>query len=271
MPSRRLDSNLVEAEPGVLRLRLGPPGDSGCEVGAEGRYRWSLSADGQWLTLDQIAEACPVRGEILAGTWQRNVGFSYAGGPGIATNFEPYIAVTLPTDTWTGGEFGATDTVIADSGTRGFKVWKDLDGFVDPCDRSKGRLRIEPGMDAFLAYLRTDPRFTITHDVEFQIDGHRAVDIAFQLGKSLTEPCWDLDGDPANKTGVLEWVPQAEPNPDFFWNGELGGAGLAIVTEVDGVTIVFESVNVTTGPASADREVLDTIRFLDALPEPPPG
>ena len=269
MPSRRLDSNLVEAEPGVLRLRLGPPGSSGCDVGAEGRYRWSLSADGQWLTLEQVTEACPVRGEILAGTWQRNVGFSYGGGPGIATNFEPYIAVTLPSDAWTGFEFSNTDTVIAENEKRGFKVWKDLDGFVDPCDRSKGRLLIEPGMDAFLAYLRTDPRFTITRDVEFEIDGHRAVDLAFQLGKNLTEPCWDFDGDPANKTGVLTWVPQAEQNPDFFWNGELGGAGIAVVTEVDGVTVVFESVNVDTGPASADREVLDTVRFLDALPEAP--
>ena len=75
MPSRKLDSNLVEVEPGVLRFRLGS-GASGCEVGAEGRYRWSLSADGQWLTLEPITEACPVRGEIVAGTWQRNVGFS---------------------------------------------------------------------------------------------------------------------------------------------------------------------------------------------------
>lgn len=271
MPSRRLDSNLVESEPGVLRLRLGPPGDSGCDIGAEGRYRWSLSADGQWLTLEPITEACPVRGEIVAGTWQRNVGFSYGGGPGIATNFEPYLAVTLPTDTWTGVEFADLDTVHTNGTVRGFKAWKDLDGFVDPCDRSKGRLLIDPGMDAFLAYLRTDPRFTITRDVEFEIDGHRAVDIAFQLGKNLTEPCWDLDGDPNNKTGVLEWVPQAEPNPDFFWNGELGGAGIAVVTEVDGATIVFESYNQETGPASADREVLDTVRFLDALPEPPPG
>ena len=271
MPSRMLGSNVVEEAPGTLLFVLSATGSSGCAFQAEGRYRWSVSEDGQWLTLEQVSEACPVRGEILPGTWQRNLGFSSHGGPGILTNFEPYMTLTLPADTWNGAEFAMTDTVSTESQKRGLKVWKDLDGFFDPCDRSKGRLLIDPGMDAFLAYLRTDPRFSVTHDREFQIDGRRAVDIAFRVGQNLSEPCADLDGDPDNPRGVLTWVPQDEPNSSFFWNTELGGAGIAAVTEVDGTTVVFESVNVETGPADADREVLDTVRFVDALPTPPPS
>ena len=271
MPSRKLDSNLVEIEPGVLRLRLGS-GASGCDVGAEGRYGWSLSADGQWLTLDPISDECDVRAEIVAGTWQRNVGFSSPGGPGIAVNFEPYVALTLPDQAWIGAEYADMDTVHTNSGDRGFKIWKDLDGFVDPCDRGKGRLLIDPGMDAFLAYLRDDPRFTITKETELQIDGYRAVEVLFQLGADIAEPCWDFDGDPNNKTGVLLWVPQSVPDSGAVWNGELDTPGIVTVTEVDGVTLAFESVNVPPGgDLTSDREILDTVRFLDALPTPPPG
>jgi hypothetical protein len=272
MPTRRLGSNVVEEEPGVLLFVLSSPGLSGCEIRSQGRYRWSVSEDGQWLTLDPISEACPVRGDILPGTWQRNVAFSYAGGPGIAVNFEPYVAMTLPAQPWTGLEYYDTDTVHTNSGDRGFKIWKDLDGFVDPCDRGVGRLDLDPGMDAFLAYLRDDPRFTDHQETEMEIDGHRAVEVRFQLGADFSEPCWDFDGDPTNKRGVLLWIPAAERNLQAFWNGELDTQGIATVTEVDGVAYVFEAVNVKPGEdLTSDREVLDTVRFLDALPTPPPS
>ena len=227
MPSRKLDSNLVEIEPGVLRLRLGS-GASGCEVGAEGRYRWSLSADGQWLTLEPITDACAVRSEIVTGTWQRNVGFSSGGGPGIATNFEPYIALTLPDvglgsapssptrtpstptaparprrsrsgRTWTGSSTRATETRVGSSSTPGWTR----------SSRTCARTRASRSRE----------------ETEFQIDGHRAVEVVFQLGADIAEPCWDFDGDPANKTGVLLWVPQGEQNVEAFWNGELDSAG----------------------------------------------
>ncbi len=274
MSTRRLGSNVVEERPGELLFILGLPGVTDCEARDEGRYRWSVSEDGQWLTLDQVSEACDVRGEILAGTWQRNVSFSYAGGPGIATNIEPYVELTLPDIGWVGAEFADTDTVHTNAAKddRGFKIWKDLDGFVDPCDRSKGRLLIDPGMDAFLAYLRDDPRFTDLQETEFQIDGHRAVEVVFQLGADISEPCWDFDGDPNNKTGVLLWIPEAAGKDQAVWNGEIDTPGIATVTEVDGVTLVFEAINVKPGEdLTSDREVLDTVRFVDALPTPPPS
>ena len=59
--------NVVEVEPGVLRFILCHARASDCDLRADGRYRWSLSTDGQWLTLEPIAEACAVRGEILDG------------------------------------------------------------------------------------------------------------------------------------------------------------------------------------------------------------
>jgi hypothetical protein len=267
-----LPSRVTEESPGVVRFTMANSADPDCLTGDEGAYRWSQTADGRWLTLELVEDACEARAEILAGTWQRSLAHDSPGGPGIAATLEPFLTFTLPLDAYKGRGLGTLDEVVIDrtDDRMSFKVWKDLDGFVDPCDRSKGRLDIDPGMDAFLAYLRNDPRFTVTEEQEFDIDGHRAVRVDFQLGANLSEPCHDFDGDPANKTGVLLWAPGADPDPDYFWNGELDTPGTIVVTEVAGATLAFESVLVEpNGDFSTDFAVLDTVRFLDTLPEPP--
>ena len=80
-----------------------------------GTYRWSTTADGQWLTLTLVEDACDIRAQILPGTWQRNLGFSSAGGPGLVVNFRPYVSFTLPAETWKGNEFAETDTMALDN------------------------------------------------------------------------------------------------------------------------------------------------------------
>ena len=107
-------------------------------------------------------------------------------------------------------------------------------------------------MDAFLAYLREDPRFTVTREDEFELDGHRAVEVEYTVGANITPPCWDFDGDPADKTGVLVYVPEAEPNTEAFWNAPIDSPGLLVVTEVDGATLTFESAIEESG-TWADR------------------
>jgi hypothetical protein len=269
-----LQSRVSEVSPGVVRLEMATMADPDCVGRDAGTYRWSPSPDAQWLTFELIEDACETRAEILAGTWQRSLAHDNPGGSGIAAVLEPNLMFTLPEAAYKGRGLGGRDELVIDRADdrMSFKVWKDLDGFADPCDRSQGRLLIEPGMDAFLAYLREDPRFTVTEEQEFEIDGHRAVRVDFQLGADLAEPCWEFDADPTNKTGVLLWVPGAEPNQDAFWNGELDTPGTVVVTEVDGATLAFESVLVEpNGDLSTDFGLLDTVRFLDELPAPPAG
>jgi hypothetical protein len=265
-----LESSVAEVSPGVIRLTMVTMANPGCVGRDSGDYRWSLSPDGQWLTLELVEDACETRAEILPGTWQRSLAHDSSGGPGIAAIYDPYLTFTLPEDTYLGWGLGL-DALVVDSEVRTFKVWKDLDGFADPCDLSKGRLAIDPGMDALLDYFRTDPRFTVTSEEEFQLDGHRAVDLRFTMGANLSAPCWDLDGDPANKNGVLTWVPGAEIDPNHFWNGPIGSPGLLVITEVDGATLAFEAATIDGGDFAIDRATLDTVRFLDTLPAPPPS
>ena len=171
----------------------------------------------------------------------------------------------LPAATYLAG--GQTDTILIEAPSLSFKLWKDLDGFVDPCDIEAGRMDLEPGMDAFLAYLNGDPRFTVTSQEEFEIDGHRAVEVQYKIGELVTPPCWDFDGNEADKTGVLTWIPRAASGG--FWNGRINDQGMVVVTEFDGAALIFEPVKPSGSTWVIDRDVLETVRFLDALPTPP--
>jgi hypothetical protein len=266
---RLLPSTVIEESPGVLRLTLNSPGLVSCEMRDAGTYRWSLSEDGQWLTLEPIEDACPDRSAIVAGTWQHNLGYSNEGGPGIAVNFAPYVAFTLPVEQWTGNQFGETDTLVLDNGdgTADLRIWKDPDGFVDACDREAGRLDLDPGIDAFLAYLRDGRQFSVIEETELTVDGRRAVEVEIRLGDAIEGPCAPLDGNESDRRGILLWAPHADQGA--FWNGVAGDQWSLVVTEVDGATFLMEVVRQDGTTWPVDRDVLESIRFLDALPTAP--
>lgn len=267
--SRMLGSNVVEETPGVLRFTLSNPGESNCDMRSVGTYRWALSDDAQWLTLDRIEDECSLRGEILAGTWQQNVGFSSAGGSGIAANFRPFVTMTLPAEPWRGNEYAEPETMVLDNsdGSASFKIWKDPDGFVDACDREAGRLDLEPGIDPFLAYLDGGEQFTVLGQKEYTIDGHRAVEVEIRLGDAIDGPCAPFDGNEDDRRGILLWASHAAQ--DAFWNGLSGDRWPLVVTEVDGATFLMEIVRQEGSAFPVDRSIIDSIRFHATPPEPP--
>lgn len=265
----RFGSNVVETEPGILRFILSRPGAADCDFRDTGDYRWSLSADGQWLTLDPISDTCKQRSDVLAGTWQRNIGFRNNGGQGVVTAFTPYLTLELPPKAFNGSEYSMLDTVSIDRDDAGLLIWKDLEGFADPCDIKKGRLALEPGMAGFLAYLNEDPRFTVLSQEDMTIDGHPAVRVEFKIGDNLEAPCWNFDGNPDDRSGVLTWVPKSEPEPEFFWNAPIGSSDTLFVTEANGATLVFEGWALKDGNEAIDQSLVDTVRILDALPTAP--
>jgi hypothetical protein len=264
-----LRSHVRELAPGTIELTTEAT-DSGCAKDAVGRYTWSVSTDGQWLALAPDGpDACAPRGNIIAGSWQRSLGHDSNGGPGIAAAFRPYVEFTLPREPWTAW-WGTRENVAIDSkaGSKTFKIWKDLDGFADPCDITKGRSNLPPGMDAFIQYISTDPRFKVTATQDLTIDGHRAVALTFRIGDDLKAPCWTFDGNKDDRTGVLTWVQRSWP-AEGFWNGTIASDGLLVVTEVDGTSIVFEAADSPASGPVVLQDVLDTVRFTNTLPTPP--
>jgi hypothetical protein len=253
-----------EIEPGVLRLIATTNGV--CDSTDTGLYAYDASVDG-WLTLEASEDECADRAIALTGSWQRSLTHGSEGGPGIMAAFAPYFTVTLPPGTYSGRGNTEMHQSVVDASNATYKAWRDLDGFLDPCDIDAGRLLLEPGMDAFLAYLTEDPRFIVEEQEEFEIDGHRAVEIRFRTGTLDMAPCWTLDGDPNDRNGVLTWIPERAPGG--FWNGEIGTEDALVVTEVGDATIVFEFLTIDGTSFEVDRETLSTVRFLDELPDRP--
>jgi len=260
-----LPGNVDEVEPGVLRI-VSKEDFNACPKGAAGRYRWAKpSAD--VLTLELVSDACTVRGETVTGTWQRSIDRGFKGaGTGVLGVFKPLIQVTLPDDTYTGIGNGGYDEAVVEAADGKFtlKAWKDLDGFADPCDIAKGRIALDPGIDGFLSYLQDNKGLTVTDSQEMTIDGRRAVRVDITTADGITAPCFE--------GGVLQWMPHAAPDGD--WHLMIGLPDTVFVTEVDGATIVLEVAAAGTGETNLDRnyvipqDVLDSIHFLDAMPDP---
>lgn len=253
---------------GALRLSTGQASTL-CELGDVGTYSLVALGPAQ-IRLTPVEDDCEARSAIIDGIWHRSLSHPSRGGPGVAANFLPILEFTLPVGTYTGRGQVARDEIVIDSATATYKVWRDLDGFLDPCDIDQGRLLLDPGMDALLAYFEDDPRFDVQRREEFAIDGRRAVEIEIVIGAGLEEPCWTFDGDAGNRRGVLTWVPQAAPQ-GAFWNDQIGGRDTLVITEVDGIALMFEFLTFEGETYEVDRDTLSTVRFLDALPEAPAG
>ena len=251
-------SDVREIAPGLIALTsIGSLG--GCTIGDVGHYRWSTTADGAWLTMAAVDDACAGRAAVAPGTWVRSGAHDSHGGSLVQANFAPFFSFTGPASDWKGSG-PLPGAMAANSGARTFQVWQDPDGFVDPCDADKGRVALAPGIDPFMKYMTDDSGFTVTNQRETTIDGHRAVAFDFEKKASIQAPCWNKeDGTPA----VLEWAAHADPGG--WWNLHFGDHDKVLVTEVAGHTIVFEVWN----DKGVDQATLDSIRFLDALPTPP--
>ncbi len=255
-----------ETSPGVIELTsTGAIG--GCHTGDVAHYRWSISTDGVWLTLDPVDDPCKIRAAMVPGTWIRSGSHDSHGGPLVAAGFDPFFSFTLPSGVWLGGGGNGVITADTPSGDATFKAWQDPDGFNDFCDDKKGTKVLERGIDPFVAFLRSPSSgLDLTNERETTVDGHRAVivDIA---GKVVPKPCW-TNPDNGETNLVLQWTQHADPG--WKWASDIGGdAWPIVITEVNGHTLVFEGAVTESGQNLTDRSVLDSVRFLDALPTPP--
>ena len=65
-----LNSTVSVSAPGQVRF-TSVNTRGGCEVGDEGSYEWTTTADGAGLTITKVAEACSPRAEAVVGDWVR--------------------------------------------------------------------------------------------------------------------------------------------------------------------------------------------------------
>ena len=65
-----LNSSVAVSAEGQIRLTSANT-TGGCQVGDEGVYDWTTTADGAGLTMTKVAEACSPRAEAVVGDWVR--------------------------------------------------------------------------------------------------------------------------------------------------------------------------------------------------------
>src|SRR4029079_17745266 len=93
----RADS--VTAQPGEIHLVSTDGQAGGCSIGDDGRYTWSRSTDGLFLTLTKVEAASPARAAVLARTWVHPLDAVNDGGPGVLGFTNHWLQVTLPSVT----------------------------------------------------------------------------------------------------------------------------------------------------------------------------
>ena len=236
---------------GELRLRA--KATIGCPVDTEGRYAWTRSTDGLFLTLDLIEDGCPARATSLARTWTRSLGAVNDGRHGVINYFSPAIQVVLPEGRWAaGGAFEGAD-ISEDSGLNIIAV-KNPAGLSDPCSTDGGNhVAIDPTIATFSDYLGSIPGFTLA-PTALEIDGHEAVHLA--ITTSADVGC----------EKIFEWATSdlSDSHNWFITPGDPDSLWLVQV-DADLYLIAYLGPRVTL----ADQEaVMSSIRFVDELPTP---
>jgi hypothetical protein len=226
-----------------------------CSQGDEGRYQTTSSPDGLLLTFALISDPCPSRAAVIARTWTRSISVPNGGGIGVVDGFDPLFTVVLPAGSYAVDDAADAKTIHQDLPELQFVSWKDPQGFLDPCDRSKGRYEIAPGADAFVAYVRQLAGFTVDSTAEVTVDGHRAIRLVVHADADATCPGGQL----------WEWQPKAETS-DHAWFLRPGVTDSLYIVEHPKGTLMFE---VLPAPNPLEDQLIGSIHFLDALPTTP--
>ena len=251
-----LDSESVTPSAGEIRL-VTTKSNAGCVVGDEGRYRASRSADGMFLAITPIADACATRAATLGRTWVRSLGAVNDGRHGIVNYFTPAIEITLPALRFGAGGVSEAADIRTDSGLTLIGV-KNPSGYQSPCAAAGGgRSPITPTAAAFIAYARHLPGFKIK-TTDLTIDGHRATHLSITTSASIDCPSAE----------VFEFGPNDVAITDGgYWSVKPGDADSIWLVEVGKDLYLLQYRGPDVSPAT-EEQVLSTVHFIDKLPTP---
>lgn len=252
-----LDSASLAAPAGEIRLRSNSSVDNlYCAVDALGRYRWSRSSDGLFLTLELIEDACEARGVVFARTWVRSHGALNDGGPGVNYGVTPMLLSQLPARQWGMGQ--GTLQTFDETVPKMFLVFhQEPRGFADPCASPLGTpVAIEQTIPGLASYLRGLPGLTVT-ETATEIGGlpGARLTITSEAGTACASGAITAlrNGGATDATDDIGLVPGESLS---LWAVDVGAYLLVFLYTADGLTL-------------ADEEAyFSTMSFIDQLPTP---
>lgn len=256
--AQELLSTSVAANDGEIRL-IATDSTSDCATGAEGRYRWERPADGLFLKLTLITDACAYRGKVLGRTWVHSLGAVNDGGPGVLGFGPAWMQVTMPREMLAlGGGLDAGDlhNFHAEDQAVTFATYRNPMGFTDPCALVPSTpQKINPGVDAIAAYIRALPGAAVKTTTT-QISGYAAVHLELEtdpkscgggeLGVFRSRDSLDQNGIQTVEPGASESI----------WVFTIAG---------DSFVLWYRGAD---GPPADEQAVILSIRLTESLPKP---
>ena len=131
-----LKSENVRAPAGEIDLRATNAETIGCAPGDLGRYNWSRSADGMFLTLTVIDDACANRRDAMSRVWVHSLSAVTDGGLGVMP-FDPWLKATIPQRRFGLGGDGYADLGVMDGTDRRLVVMMDPLAIDAPCGATR--------------------------------------------------------------------------------------------------------------------------------------
>jgi hypothetical protein len=262
-------SETLEAGPKELGVRA-DLGALGCATGQEGRYTWDRSANGMFLTLTLVEDACANRAAAFARTWVHSLGAVNDGGRGVNIGLTPPYEITLPNVQLAQGGPNQAPVIhtCASSGCGSggafdpepgfsFVTIRDPLGWVDPCESAGPQTApIEQTTAAFVAYMKGLPGMSVTTQAT-QVDGRPAVRLDLTSDAGIT--C---------QRGEVHLFRSLDPpeNNGGDYGLQLGDATTMWIVDLGtGDTVLFWYSG--DGVTAADQQAaIDSIKFLDKLP-----
>jgi hypothetical protein len=221
-----------------------------CAAGAEGTYRWALSADRSQLTLTELSDTCRNRAIEFSRTWVRSLVGTTSVGAGVVDAFDPIFSIVMPDDMY---QPRVLQDYVEVAGTRtSIAVWKNPQGFASACSQAE-RYPYTPGADAFAAYLAQNDAFTIIESTPMTIDGHHAVHVVIE-GKKGYAPCPGQD--------LMTWTPR---DLDGHWILSPGDRDGVYLIDVGNDTVMIAIYPTVT--TASDKPIVATTRIPASLPE----
>jgi hypothetical protein len=255
-----LKSNVLTSPAGEIDVAGTAGSDgAGCAVGDLGRYTWSRTADGLYLTLTAIEDACPNRLAAMSRTWVHSLSAVTDGKRGVFPFGNGWLEMTLPAVRF--GLSGGTGLGVLssmDGPARSLAAFEDPLGFKAPCANPLEPKAIPTTTAGIVTYLEALPGFVVTKS-SATVGGVSAVHVTLgPTQKGAAGPC--IEGEIAvfhgrvagEDTGPRLAVDKAHS----IWILDRGGHVDAFIYEGEGVR-----------PAE-ELSVIHSFQFLDTVPTP---
>jgi hypothetical protein len=252
-----LSSAPLAAPDGELRIRSNTT-ENQCPAGTEGRYGWSRSEDGLYLTLELIDDTCADRATVFARTWVRSLGAVNDGGHGVIYGVTPMTEVTLPLGQRLAAVSGEQWQEVKTFGDvepfQAFVVVGDPGGFGAPCSTDDtAKQAIAPTTDAFVAYVEGLPGAGV-QTAAAEIDGRPAVRLDVAIDSGVDCP-----------SGTIEAFHPQDEADTFLWPFSPGELQRLYIVQIDASTTFMLWYQ---GNSDTEQQVIASIKFIDALPTP---